>query len=174
MDIQLYAKMLVPEHVRRNQQRRCKKRLWYPNRDCLQILEPGRKFAKEPTSKEEPVHATDAKVLKRSYISGDKESLREDDAASGTYNNDSTGDSQGSNIQHIRKVPPEKRMRTLDDATGSVHTLSKFPSNEHKPYPSYRCNECKKRGIRKESRLYCNDCPNKPAFCRNCFNSKHM
>ena len=169
MSIQLYAKMLVPEHVRRNQQRRCKKRLWYPNRDCLQILEPGRKFAKEPTSKEEP----DAKVLKRSYISGDKP-LSEDDTASGTYNDDSTDDRQGSNLQHIRKVPPEKRMRTLDDATGSVHTLSKFPANEYKPYPQKDCNECKKRGIRKYTRLYCTDCPMKPAFCKSCFNSKHM
>ena len=173
MDIQLYdsccwIKMLIPAHVRRQQQRRCKKRLWYPNRDCLQILEPGRKFAKEPTSKEEPDHTTDAKVLKRSYISGDKESLRE------YYNNDSADDRQESNLQHIRKVPPEKRMRALDDSTGSVHTLSKFPANEYKPYPQKDCNECKKRGIRKESRLYCNDCPMKPAFCRNCFNSKHM
>ena len=166
MSIQLYAKMLIPAHVRRNQQRRCKKRLWYPNRDCLQILEPGRKFAKEPTSKEEP----DAKVLKRSYISSDK-SLREDDTASNTHSDDTISDSDDTSkalddslymelhspdrlrstinsastetrgdspsifraeensrllndsIDNLSKSVPPEKMRPLDDATGSVHTL---------------------------------------------------
>ena len=71
-------------------------------------------------------------------------------------------------------APAEKKMRPLEQSIDKMHTLSKIPANECKAYPQQRCIECKKRGIRKDSRYFCEACPMKPAFCKSCFNSTHM
>ena len=70
--------------------------------------------------------------------------------------------------------PLEKRMRTLDDATGSIHTPSKFPATGKKRCSQRECRGCRKQGIRRDTRYFCKDCPMKPAFCKSCFNSTHM
>ena len=83
--------------------------------------------------------------------------------------------------------PLEKRMRSLEVSplkyrkslnsvlfNDRMHTLTHIPPNECKPYPQQRCVGCRKRGIRKDTRYFCEDCPMKPAFCKSCFNSTHM
>ena len=54
------------------------------------------------------------------------------------------------------------------------HCPSKIPSSEKKKNPSLRCRVCSSKGIRKETRLCCNLCQEKPPLCAHpCFNVWH-
>ena len=74
------------------------------------------------------------------------------------------------------KVPKLEDCESFDDfqRVDDKHTPSSIPANETKKYPTKRCVDCKKRGIRRESRYYCNDCSDYPALCKACFNGYHL
>ena len=75
-------------------------------------------------------------------------------------------------MKSLESSPRELRTDMNNDTL--KHTLLRIQPNEYKPYPTRRCVDCKMRGIRKETRLYCNGCPDKTALCRNCFNTLHF
>ena len=45
------------------------------------------------------------------------------------------------------------------------HFLELVPPTEKKQNPQKRCVECTKKGMRKESRYQCKNCPNHPGLC---------
>ena len=53
------------------------------------------------------------------------------------------------------------------------HTLTKLPPTEKRLRPRRGCIDCKKRGIRKDTRYFCNNCLNNPALCKDCFYRTH-
>ncbi|CAJ0916379.1 unnamed protein product [Ranitomeya imitator] len=54
------------------------------------------------------------------------------------------------------------------------HFLSKIPATLKRSNPQKRCRVCYSRGIRKDSRYYCPDCPSKPGLCADqCYKRYH-
>ena len=54
------------------------------------------------------------------------------------------------------------------------HFLELVPPTEKKKNPQKRCVECTKKGMRKESRCQCKNCPNHPGLCpAPCFELYH-
>ncbi|KAJ1092961.1 hypothetical protein NDU88_006071 [Pleurodeles waltl] len=54
------------------------------------------------------------------------------------------------------------------------HFAEHIPPTAKKNFPAKRCRVCARRGIRKETRMYCPDCPSKPGLCvGGCFRSYH-
>ncbi|KAJ1115068.1 hypothetical protein NDU88_003296 [Pleurodeles waltl] len=52
------------------------------------------------------------------------------------------------------------------------HFAEHIPATAQKNFPANRCRVCARRGIRKETRMYCPDCPSKPGLCvGGCFRS---
>ncbi|XP_053308372.1 uncharacterized protein LOC128470503 [Spea bombifrons] len=57
---------------------------------------------------------------------------------------------------------------------GATHFIFKIPPTEKKQNPQKRCRVCYSRGQRKDTPLYCPDCPGEPALCLgNCFKLYH-
>ena len=54
------------------------------------------------------------------------------------------------------------------------HFSETFPSTACKERPYRRCRLCLIRGLRRETRQFCNVCPSKPALCKSgCFEDYH-
>lgn len=54
------------------------------------------------------------------------------------------------------------------------HFVDVLPPTEKKVHPQKRCRVCTKKGLRKDTRYYCPDCPSKPGLCLSeCFRKYH-
>jgi len=72
---------------------------------------------------------------------------------------------------------PAAAQRENDDASRLTekHFPMHIPPTEKKANPTKRCRVCHARGLRKESRFLCNDCPSKPGLCldNGCYRVYH-
>ncbi|KAJ1153167.1 hypothetical protein NDU88_005929 [Pleurodeles waltl] len=54
------------------------------------------------------------------------------------------------------------------------HFAEHIPPTPKKDFPAKKCRVCFRRGIRRETRMYCPDCPSKPGLCVGaCFKNYH-
>ncbi|XP_044133452.1 piggyBac transposable element-derived protein 4-like [Bufo gargarizans] len=54
------------------------------------------------------------------------------------------------------------------------HFIAAIPPTQNQTHPQRRCRVCSKRGIRRDTRYFCPDCPSRPALCiGNCFKVYH-
>lgn len=76
-----------------------------------------------------------------------------------------------------RGQPNEVQDEVDDESVRRVerHFIIHIPPTPKKQNPTKRCRVCHARGIRRESRFYCNQCPTKPGLCleNGCFKIYH-
>ena len=54
------------------------------------------------------------------------------------------------------------------------HVPFPIPPTENKKYPQRKCVSCRRGGVRRDTRYYCDDCIGRPALCRDCFREYHL
>ena len=80
-----------------------------------------------------------------------------------------------------RWMEPDAKVRKLEECEhfgdfqrADKHIPCRIPETTKK-YPQRECVSCRRRGIRHDTRYYCNDCSDNPALCKDCFtNFNHM
>ena len=85
-------------------------------------------------------------------------------------------------VDYIFKGDNLHLSRLVDDLKGNQvkveeslpHTPSRIPPTDKRKYPQKRCVHCKKHGINRDTRYYCNDCNDFPALCKACFRDYHL
>ena len=68
----------------------------------------------------------------------------------------------------------EKKTRSLETSIDKNHALSKLSPTGNKKYPQRKCVACRRGGVRRDTRYYCQACPGTPALCRDCFKPYHV
>ncbi|XP_076461347.1 uncharacterized protein LOC143293889 isoform X6 [Babylonia areolata] len=73
-------------------------------------------------------------------------------------------------------APERSRSSSMPVPGHTLHYMQRLPPKGTKTNTQKRCFVCKKKGLRKDSRLHCAVCPEKPGLCRgtDCFKVYHQ